>query len=41
MCVEPDPASISTGMRVRLALTSLGVDDRGVEAVGFGFEPVK
>ncbi len=39
--VEPDPASISTGMRVRLALTSLGVDDRGVEAVGFGFEPVK
>lgn len=38
--VKPDPASISTGMRVRLALTSVGVDGGGVEAVGFGFEPV-
>lgn len=39
--VEPSPACISTGMKVRLGLTSLGTDDEGVEAVGFGFEPVE
>ncbi|HKV18442.1 MAG TPA: OB-fold domain-containing protein [Mycobacterium sp.] len=39
--VEPDPAAISTGMKVRLSLTSLGIDDGGVEAVGFGFEPAE
>ena len=38
--VEPDPASIHTGMKVRLATYSLGVDAEGVEAIGFGFEPV-
>jgi uncharacterized protein len=38
--VEPDPEHVSTGMKVRLALTSLGTDDNGDEAVGFGFEPV-
>ena len=36
----PDPESLSTGMEVQLALTSLGVDDGGVEAIGFGFKPV-
>jgi uncharacterized OB-fold protein len=38
--VEPDADHVHTGMKVRLALTSLGTDDNGVEAVGFGFEPV-
>ncbi|MFN3257539.1 MAG: Zn-ribbon domain-containing OB-fold protein [Ilumatobacter sp.] len=38
--VDPDPANISTGMRVRLATYSLGTDDNGVEAIGYGFEPV-
>ena len=38
--VEPDPAHISTGMTVRLATYSLGTDDNGVEAIGYGFEPV-
>jgi uncharacterized OB-fold protein len=38
--VEPDPVHVSTGMKVRLATYSLGTDDNGVEAVGFGFEPV-
>ncbi|MGA9277668.1 Zn-ribbon domain-containing OB-fold protein [Ilumatobacter sp.] len=38
--VEPDPANISTGMTVRLATYSLGTDDNGVEAIGYGFEPV-
>lgn len=37
--VEPDPANISTGMKVRLATYSLGTDDNGVEAIGYGFEP--
>jgi uncharacterized OB-fold protein len=37
--VDPDPAKVSLGMRVRLATYSLGVDDNGTEAVGFGFEP--
>ncbi len=35
-----DPAHVSLGMKVRLATVSLGNDDNGVEAVGFGFEPV-
>ena len=37
--VEPDPENIRTGMRVRLATYSLGTDDDGVEAIGYGFEP--
>ena len=37
--VEPDPAKVSLGMKVRLATYSLGVDDTGAEAIGFGFEP--
>jgi uncharacterized OB-fold protein len=36
---EPDPEHVSTGMKVRLATYSLGTDDNGVEAIGFGFEP--
>jgi uncharacterized OB-fold protein len=36
---EPDPEHVSTGMKVRLATYSLGTDDNGIEAVGFGFEP--
>jgi hypothetical protein len=27
-------------MKVRLATYSLGVDDEGTEAIGFGFEPM-
>ena len=37
--VDPDPEHVSLGMKVRLATYSLGLDDNGVEAVGFGFEP--
>jgi uncharacterized protein len=37
--VEPSPDHVKLGMKVRLALTSLGADDSGVEAIGFGFEP--
>jgi uncharacterized protein len=38
--VEPDPDRIALGMRVRLSTFSLGTDADGVEAIGFGFEPV-
>ena len=38
--VEPDPEHVTLGMKVRLATYSLGTDDNGTEAVGFGFEPL-
>ena len=37
--VEPDPEHVTLGMPVRLATYSMGADDNGTEAVGFGFEP--
>ena len=36
---EPDPEHVTLGMPVRLATYSLGVDDNGTEAIGFGYEP--
>lgn len=38
--VEPDDQHVSLGMKVELATTSVGTDDDGVEAVGFGFRPI-
>jgi uncharacterized OB-fold protein len=38
--VPPDPDHVRLGMKVRLATYSLGTDDDGTEAVGFGFEPI-
>lgn len=37
--VQPDPDHVHTGMKVRLTTYSMGADDNGVEAIGFGFEP--
>jgi uncharacterized OB-fold protein len=37
--VEPDDQHVKLGMEVRLATYSLGTDDDGVEAIGFGYEP--
>ena len=37
--VEPDDEHVKLGMPVRLATYSLGTDDDGVEAIGFGYEP--
>jgi uncharacterized OB-fold protein len=37
--VQPDPEHVTLGMKVRLATYSLGTDDDGVEAIGYGFEP--
>ncbi len=36
---EPDPDHVHLGMKVKLATYSMGTDDEGVEAIGFGFEP--
>jgi uncharacterized protein len=36
---EPSPEVVHLGMPVRFATYVLGVDDNGVEAIGFGFEP--
>ena len=37
---DPDPDHVHLGMKVKLATYSVGTDDNGVEAIGFGFEPV-
>jgi uncharacterized protein len=37
--VPPDPEHVHLGMAVQLATYSLGIDDGGVDAIGFGFEP--
>jgi uncharacterized OB-fold protein len=38
--VDPDPENVTLGMKVRLATQSIGTDDNGTEAIGFGFEPL-
>ena len=38
--IDPDPQHVELGMKVKLATQSMGVDGEGVEAIGFGFEPV-
>jgi uncharacterized OB-fold protein len=38
--VDPTPEKVHLGMKVRLATFSLGDDDNGTEAIGFGFEPL-
>ena len=37
---DPTPEKVYLGMKVRLATYSLGDDDNGAEAIGFGFEPI-
>jgi hypothetical protein len=37
--VDADPEHVTLGMKVRLATYSLGTDEAGTEAMGFGFEP--
>jgi uncharacterized OB-fold protein len=38
--VEPDAEHVSLGMKVRLTTYSIGTDEAGTEAVGFGYEPL-
>jgi len=37
--VEPTPDDVSLGQKVKLGTYSLGLDENGVEAIGFGFQP--
>jgi uncharacterized OB-fold protein len=37
---EPDPDHVQLGMKVKLVTYTIGTDDNGTEAVGFGFEPI-
>jgi uncharacterized OB-fold protein len=37
---EPDPDHVKLGMKVKLATYTVGTDDEGTEAIGFGFEPL-
>lgn len=37
--VEADPDHVKLGMPVRLATYSMGTDEAGTEAIGFGYEP--
>ena len=39
MNVEPSPEQVKLGMDVKLMTYSMGTDDEGTEAIGFGFEP--
>jgi uncharacterized protein len=38
--VTPDAEHVELGMKVKLATYSLGTDDEGTDAIGFGFEPL-
>jgi uncharacterized OB-fold protein len=38
--VPPDPEHVTLGMKVKLTTFSLGLDEAGTEAIGFGFEPL-
>ena len=38
--VEPDPEHVHARHEGRLATYSVGTDDDGTEAIGFGFEPI-
>jgi len=38
--VAPDPQHVRTGMGVRLTTVPVGTDENGVDAVGYGFEPI-
>ena len=38
--VDPTPDKVQVGMKVKLATYTVGTDDNGTEAIGFGFEPV-
>jgi uncharacterized OB-fold protein len=37
--VKPDPDDVHLGMKVKLGTYSMGTDDEGTEAIGFGFSP--
>jgi uncharacterized OB-fold protein len=38
---QPDPQHVALGMKLKLATFPIGEDANGVEAIGFGFEPIE
>jgi uncharacterized OB-fold protein len=38
--VDPTPEKVTFGMKLRLTTFPIGTDEEGVEAIGFGYEPV-
>ncbi len=38
--LAPDPERVRLGMKVKLTTFPIGTDSQGVEAIGFGFEPI-
>jgi uncharacterized OB-fold protein len=38
--IPPDPDHVRLGMKVKLTTFPIGTDGQGVEAIGFGFEPI-
>jgi uncharacterized OB-fold protein len=38
--IAPDPDQVRLGMKVKLTTFPIGTDSQGVEAIGFGFEPI-
>jgi uncharacterized OB-fold protein len=39
--VDPDPAHVTLGMKVRLTTYPMGSDSDGTVAIGFGYEPLE
>jgi uncharacterized OB-fold protein len=37
--VDPDPADVTLGMKVRLTTFPIGTDSEGTDAVSFGYQP--
>ncbi|CAB4729742.1 unannotated protein [freshwater metagenome] len=37
--IDPDPATVALGMKVKMTTFVSGTDDEGTEAVAFAFEP--
>ena len=38
--IEASPENVELGMKLRLTTFPIGADSAGVEAIGFGFEPI-
>jgi uncharacterized OB-fold protein len=38
--IPPDPDHVRSGMKLKLTTFPIGTDGQGVEAIGFGFEPI-
>ena len=37
--VDPEPSSVTLGMKVKLTTFPVGTDSEGTQAVGFGYQP--